>query len=282
MSFVWSFYFMKIIKKINNNFALAQDDNGRMLVAYGKGVGFPQMPYELNDLSKIDRTFYDVQKEHLPMIAEADEKVVAIAMKIVDYARLHVRKDISDSLYYILIDHINFAIERFRNNVYVPMALSKEIKFTYAEEFAAGDWAWRYINQEFKIHLPKDERSILAMHIVESEETSRRSQREITIEEITEKVLDIVSQDLDIEIDRDGFNCYRFETHLKYLLQRIDDSVINSENIAMFEVVAEKYPQIYLCAKHISDYLSRELGRNISKEELLYLMLHINRLSDRR
>lgn len=273
---------MKILKKINNNFALAQDDNGRMLVAYGKGVGFPPMPYELNDLSKIDRTFYDVQKEQLPVIAEADEKVVGVAMKIVDYARLHVRKDISDFLYYILIDHINFAIERYRNNVYVPMALSKEIKFTYAEEFEAGDWAWRYINREFSISLPKDERSILAMHIVEAEETTHRSQREITVEEITEKAVDIVSEDLGIEIDREGFNCYRFETHLKYLLQRIDDTIINSENIQMFEVVAEKYPDIYLCAKHIGDYLNSQIGRTVSKEELLYLMLHINRLSDHR
>lgn len=272
---------MKIIKKINNNFALAQDDNGRNLVAYGKGIGFPPTPYELNDLSKIDRTFYDVQKEHLPMFFGADEKVIAIAIDIVDYARLHVRKDIADYLYYVLVDHINFAIERYKNNVYVPMKLSNEIKFNYAEEYAVGDWAWQYINKQFHIHLPKDERSIIAMHIVESEQSPQRSLREISTETIIEKALKIISEDLHIEIKNDDFNTHRFETHLRYLLQRIDDTQINSDNAAMFEVMSEKYPDVYMCTRDIAEYLNMELGRQINKEEMLYLMLHINRLCDR-
>ena len=48
---------MKIIKKINNNVALAQDARGNDLVVFGKGVGFPPMPCELKDLSNVQRTF---------------------------------------------------------------------------------------------------------------------------------------------------------------------------------------------------------------------------------
>ena len=51
---------MKIIRQINNNAALALDGNGKELVVLGRGVGFPKMPYELTDLSRIERTFYDV------------------------------------------------------------------------------------------------------------------------------------------------------------------------------------------------------------------------------
>ena len=145
---------MKIIKKINNNVALAQDDDGRNLVAFGKGIGFPQMPYELNDLSKVERTFYDVKKEHVMMFDEADEKVISIAVNIVDYARAHVNKNIEDYLYYVLVDHINFAIERYRNKVYVPMKLSNEIKYNYDAEYQVGDWAWHYINKELSVSLP--------------------------------------------------------------------------------------------------------------------------------
>ena len=272
---------MKIIKKINNNVALAQDDDGRNLVAFGKGIGFPQMPYELNDLSKVERTFYDVKKEHVMMFDEADEKVISIAVQIVDYARAHVNKNIGDYLYYVLVDHINFAIERYKNKVYVPMKLSNEIKYNYDGEYQVGDWAWRYINREFGISLPKDERSIIAMHIVEAEESSHLSQREISFEEIIDKVMRIISEDLNIEIDRDGFNAYRFETHLKYLFQRVDDQPLNSENIEMFEVVKEKYPQVYLCTKDVCEYLKMQMGMEIGEEEMLYLMLHINRLTDR-
>ena len=54
---------MQIFKKINNNVALARDAKGRELVVFGKGIGFPAMPYELTDLSAVQRTFYDVNEK---------------------------------------------------------------------------------------------------------------------------------------------------------------------------------------------------------------------------
>ena len=51
---------MKVVKKINNNVAICLDSNNCELVAFGKGIGFPKMPYEIQDLSLIDRTFYDL------------------------------------------------------------------------------------------------------------------------------------------------------------------------------------------------------------------------------
>ncbi|MGN0974935.1 MAG: CAT RNA binding domain-containing protein [Gemmiger sp.] len=59
---------MKIVKKLNNNVALAQDRAGRELIVFGKGVGFPTMPYELEDLSRIQRTFYNVQPQYMALL----------------------------------------------------------------------------------------------------------------------------------------------------------------------------------------------------------------------
>lgn len=40
---------MLITKKINNNVAMAQDADGHELVVFGKGIGFRQTPYELEE-----------------------------------------------------------------------------------------------------------------------------------------------------------------------------------------------------------------------------------------
>jgi len=53
---------MKLLRKINNNAAVAQDNRGREMVVLGRGVGFHPMPYELTDLSVVYRTFYDVDR----------------------------------------------------------------------------------------------------------------------------------------------------------------------------------------------------------------------------
>ena len=272
---------MKIIKKINNNFALAQDDQGRALVAYGKGIGFPSMPYQLDDLSKIDRTFYDVQAEHIPMFMNADEKVISVAMNILDYARLHVQADIADYLYYVLVDHISFTIDRYKNKIYVPMKLSTEIRYNYAKEYEAGLAARRMINRKFDISLPKDEAAIIAMHIVEAEQSNQKSGREISNDDIINQVMEIVAGELNIVVNPDDFNVYRFHTHLKYLIQRVDDQEINSQNVELYEVISEKYPEVNKCTEKVVSYLSGILGREINREEKLYLMLHINRFKDR-
>ena len=58
---------MRVEKKINNNVAVCTDGNGQELIALGRGIGFPQTPYELTDLSKIDMTFYRVSSQTVQM-----------------------------------------------------------------------------------------------------------------------------------------------------------------------------------------------------------------------
>lgn len=53
---------MKVIKNINNNISLCLDSRNNEVVAFGKGIGFTKPPYDV-PLSKIDRTFYDVDEE---------------------------------------------------------------------------------------------------------------------------------------------------------------------------------------------------------------------------
>ena len=66
---------MQICKKINNNVALARDAKGRELVVFGKGIGFPAMPYELTDLSGVQRTFYDVNEKYFALLRDVPEAV---------------------------------------------------------------------------------------------------------------------------------------------------------------------------------------------------------------
>lgn len=78
---------MRIIKKINNNVALAKDGTGKDVVVFGKGIGFPAMPYELTDLSRIQRTFYDVKDSYVELSASLPEDMVMLAADIVELAQ---------------------------------------------------------------------------------------------------------------------------------------------------------------------------------------------------
>lgn len=66
-------------EKINNNVALAQDAKGRELIVFGKGVGFPATPYELTDLSRVQRTFYDVDEKYFDLLRDVPQEVFLAA-----------------------------------------------------------------------------------------------------------------------------------------------------------------------------------------------------------
>lgn len=65
---------MKAIKRFNNNIVLCITNKGKEVVAFGKGLGFHEIPYEV-ELSKIERTFYSVKDEYLKMINDIPEDV---------------------------------------------------------------------------------------------------------------------------------------------------------------------------------------------------------------
>ncbi|ENY88566.1 hypothetical protein HMPREF1094_01017 [[Clostridium] innocuum 2959] len=105
---------MKVIKKINNNVAVCIDNDGHELIAFGKGIGFPKIPYELTDLNKIWRTYYGINPSYLGLLNEISEDVFALSIKITDQAKMRIMNEINSNIVFTLADHINFAIDRYK------------------------------------------------------------------------------------------------------------------------------------------------------------------------
>ncbi|MDY0394659.1 CAT RNA binding domain-containing protein [Virgibacillus halophilus] len=103
---------MLVKKKINNNFALCVDSNSQELIAYGLGIGFGKIPYELTDLSKIERTFYNVDSQMYFLVGNISDDIFKISSRIVDLANAYLNESLSQNLVFSLADHIQFAIER--------------------------------------------------------------------------------------------------------------------------------------------------------------------------
>ena len=66
---------MIVVKNINNNVALCLDSKGQEVVVFGKGVGFLKPPSEV-PLSKIQRTFYDLNRNFLPLLDDIPLDVI--------------------------------------------------------------------------------------------------------------------------------------------------------------------------------------------------------------
>ena len=64
-----------------------------------------------------------------------------------------------------------------------------------------------------------------------------------------------------------------------YLLNRIaSQQTLDSDNGIMYLSMQEEFPKIAACVDQIAGYFHRKLKIDLSKEEKLYLILHINRI----
>lgn len=148
---------MIVIKKINNNVAICKDNNNHELVAFGKGIGFPSIPYQITDLKKIDRTFYNISPQYLSLINELSFEIVEFTADQLIKIQDILSYETNPNLVFTLADHLTFAIERAEKGIYVNMPSSYEMELDYPQEMKAGKVIWNAICKKFHIHLSKVE-----------------------------------------------------------------------------------------------------------------------------
>lgn len=273
---------MRITKKINNNVALAQDGAGKEIVVFGRGIGFPAMPYELTDLSKIQRTFYDIKSNYVEMAAALPEDLVLLAADIVEAARCDLDCDLNPNLPITLADHLNFAIERFETGLEVNSPLAYDIAHFYPAEVELGKQALEIIRQRKGIALPESEATSIALHLINGEMEKSDMHATLVTTKVIRDITNIIEEALGTKLDTSGFNYSRFVSHIRYLLQRMQQGTqeVNGMSSAMRQLIWE-YPEIYCCTMKVVSYFSERFQWTCSEDEKLYLFMHINRLKER-
>lgn len=271
---------MKLIKKLNNNYALALDSKGREVIASGKGIGFIKMPCQLNDMNRIDHVFYDLDDRFKKVLSSVSTSMLEVSDYIFDLAQRELKVRLNPNLIFVLADHLQFALKRVQRGIIFDIGISYEISYLHPREMEIGKKSLNYINTHSKIKLPESEAAILAMHILENE-PMYKSKKDPKLDDIVDQSLKIIEDVYQIYIDKNSFSYYRFATHIKYLLDRkMENKSINSDNRNIMEQMINEFPNAYKCVQILKQYLKEEMNWSISEEEQLYLMLHINRMKE--
>lgn len=274
---------MLILKKINNNVALAASDAGEEIVVFGRGVGFPAMPYELKDESVIQRVFASVDEKLLGALQSISDEVLLAASDIVALAGETLDCSLSPNLLVSLADHIQYAVERQGGGILIENPLSHEVAFVYPRERELGDRGLAIVAARTGVELPSCEATSIALHLVNAEVDGMGSAEDMDLvmksTVALERITQIVEEQLGTPLDRTSYAYVRFVAHLRFLIRRLmRGGCKQTENSSLFRQAARDFPDAYRCAAGINDYLKKSYRWNCSDEELLYLMMHVNRL----
>lgn len=274
---------MLILKKINNNVALASSDAGEEIVVFGKGVGFHEMPYELEDESVIQRVFRDVDEKCIGGFANIADDVLLVASDIVAMADKALDCALAGNLVVCLADHLQYVLERTGDGIAIENPLSHEVAFVYPREVELGRRGIELVSERTGVNLPESEITSIALHLVNAEVDGMGSSQDMDLvmksTVILERATQVVEGQLGQQLDRTSYAYVRFVAHLRFLIRRLmRGGCKETENSGLFRQAARDFPDAYRCAAGINEYLKRDYNWSCSDEEMLYLMMHVNRL----
>lgn len=274
---------VKIHKIINNNVVQIIDDSGKEVIVMGRGIAFQKKVGELVDEAKIDKRFYLADKKQNEKFQQFLDVIppeyIELADDIIQYAKITTNKTFSDALYTSLSDHIYTSIKRYLDGVQLKNPMLWEIKRFYEPEFAVGKRALELIEERFKIRLPEDEAGFITIHLVDAELDNCTIESVYEITKIIQDIHNIVRYFFRIEFDTKSVHYYRFVTHIRFFAQRLVTKTTyeDDQDDSLLEILKKKYKNSYKCVLKIEEYIKKNFDYEISNDEKLYLMVHIER-----
>ncbi|ASM31003.1 Transcription antiterminator LicT [Serratia marcescens] len=276
---------MKVIKVLNNSLVLTADDDNREVIVMGKGIGFNSKTGDEINSAAIEKV-YVVQegqkgRDYLRLIETAPTEHIEIVQMILSEANRQLNGNINEQIFFTLVDHVSFAIERHHKGIAIQNRLLFEVKRFYPREFAVGLQALAYINQRLNIHLPEEEAGNIAFHLVNGQTEVQNMEHTLLAVKMLKDVFNIIKYHFHLNIDTDSLNYARFLVHMQFFIQRmLDGKQMTSKADFLFAQMTAEYPHAYRGALLIRDYVKNLLQMEMSNDELLYLMIHLTRITD--
>ncbi|MEF7612208.1 PRD domain-containing protein [Enterococcus casseliflavus] len=272
---------MKIIRIINNNIITSEKD-GNEVVVMGKAIGYKKSVGDTIDKDNIEKIFFMEEKKKLNQLEHLLKDVpiqeVQAIDEIVSYAKLSLGKRLSDSIFLSLLDHIRFAIQRYHSGYEFKNDLSWEVKHFYHHEYLIGKEAIEIISRKLHVHLPKDEATTIALHIVNAE-MENDMERTVGLTKMIKDIMSIIQYTFKKKFSEESLSYERMLTHLKFFSKRILlNRPLPDDNSELFSLISKSYPQEYRCALKIGEYVRKETNHELTIAELAYITIHINRV----
>lgn len=277
---------MKYIAKrvYNNNVVLSENKRGEEVIFVGKGLAYGLSKGDTIDLEKAEKTFElsrESNQKFIDLIKDVSPEDILLCERVITYIKEQSNKEIDDSIYVTLTDHIINMIDRIRMGIDFDSAILLNIKSLYKQEYYIALQVVKILRKELNMKIDDSEASFITLHIVNAEMSSNMMQMyEITT--IMEGILGIVRIEFNItENNSDSYD--RFITHCRFFVQR----VVNREYLdkdpstyeQMFKVMLDLYKKQYSCVHKIADYIEKKYNYLVEDDERMYLLIHLVKLT---
>lgn len=275
---------MRIRSILNNNAVVVRLKDGREAIIMQKGIGFSLHVGDRiapSDAQKVFVLKNDEASRHFKELAvEVPSEVFELCQDIYQKLDAEAGGALAKSLFITLTDHVANSIARLREGVCLQNLMVWDTRLLYPEEYRQAEWVCNEIRRKLYADYPLSEAATIAMHIVNAENQQNKNVADTIIE--VQAILRIIRFTMMTDFDIESLSYYRFMIHLKLLLERVRNNVHADTRLGadLYGDILKKYPKEYRCAQKIAAYFADKYRYTMCHDEIIFLMLHINRLMD--
>lgn len=269
---------MKIQKVINNNVISALDEQGKEIVAMGKGIGYQKRPGQEITEAGAEKIFRlespDILEHFKELIANMPLVCIQVSDEIITHAKTVLASQLSQSVYLTLTDHINFALIRFKDGMLFENALYNEIKHFYPEEFKIGRYALDLIEEKTGVRLPYDEAASIAFHLVNAEFGIRLKDVHLMTEMMRHLVEMVIAE---VPVSLESIQTDRLVTNLKFVLNRLllNKPSADDQDLVFHDFIRKHCSKEYDLAQKMKNYIESVAGCSLEEAEVIYLTIQL-------
>ncbi|BAL69386.1 BglG family transcription antiterminator LicT [Streptococcus mutans] len=276
---------MKIEKVFNNNVVQILGINNEEIIVMGKGLGFQKKPGDEVNQDLIEKRFI-LQNTNTDMVGELsrvyvdlDSEEIDLVLEIIHQGQEKLGQTFDISLYIALADHLHYTIQRTREGLTLQNPLAWEVRKFYPEEFQLGKDTIELVKEKMTLQLADDEAASIALHFINAQKDGGLLEKNRLISKIVSDILEIVRLHFGEVRDEESISYNRFITHVQYFAQRVANGLVQGKNDAfLYEQVKENYPHAFACTEKIKSYVESAYDFAMSRDEQVYLTIHIQRL----
>ncbi|MDT9488799.1 BglG family transcription antiterminator LicT [Streptococcus mutans] len=276
---------MKIEKVFNNNVVQILGINNEEIIVMGKGLGFQKKSGDEVNQDLIEKRFIlqntdtDMVGELSRVYVDLDSEEIDLVLEIIHQGQEKLGQTFDISLYIALADHLHYTIQRTREGLTLQNPLAWEVRKFYPEEFQLGKDTIELVKEKMKLQLADDEAASIALHFINAQKDGGLLEKNRLISKVVSDILEIVRLHFGEVRDEESISYNRFITHVQYFAQRVANSLVQGKNDAfLYEQVKENYPHAFACTEKIKSYVESAYDFAMSRDEQVYLTIHIQRL----
>ncbi|SDN10879.1 glucose PTS transporter transcription antiterminator GlcT [Sediminibacillus halophilus] len=275
---------LMIDKVLNNNVVIAEHETYKEVVLIGKGIGFNRKPGDRISVDKADKTFLlkdEKEKEqYVNLLPYIDKALLDFMNDVMLFIEERMGKQLNEHIHVALTDHIAFAVNRAKKDMNFSNPFLFEIEALYPKEYQVAVEVVEKLKRQTNVDFPEGEIGFVALHIHSA--VTDKSLRDINqYHQLITTMIELIEDNLVIKLEKQDVNYFRLIQHLHRAIDRVHKGEALGREKKLADMLKNEYPVCYNLAWKLVKVMQKQLHRSVDESEVLYLTIHLQRLTNK-